>query len=156
MAFSFQEQQVTSSLHQVKLQELKVGESVMFFITKFAERTSEEFGEFEVCEGLLLDTEKSNNFDDVVNSAIAASFIPNTMLKNANLQPNTLYRIEKFWNRGDKGPKGNKAKGYGYKVMLCTLTQKEQTALRQKASGISEIDVTPSFGNSSNIQKPTL
>lgn len=133
MAFQISEELVeTSSYKQLKLNELAIGESVVFFFVDSEDRTSNEYGEFTLYTGLELNLEKAKNFDDLLESAEAASFIPNTMLANAKLQPLNVYRIEKLWNRGDKTSKGQKAKGFGFKIFKLQLDSDQIKELHNK------------------------
>lgn len=117
----FSEQKVVSggNYKQISLSELAIGESCTFFIESFKNGTSEEFGPFTSAKGLQLDIE-SKNEASFIESAELATFILNTMLSNmrdeGKLEINSLYRIEKAWDRGQKLSGGRKAKGYGYEV----------------------------------------
>lgn len=146
MALQFQETEVVSSQYKVlKLNELEIGDSVHFFVADTEQRTSEEFGDFQVIVGLEVDTENATSATELAELSELASFIPNTMLQNAKLQNGCLYRIEKAWNRGDKSPNGKKAKGFGFKVFKLNAGQPEVSALTKKFNSekFSEQSVTP-------------
>lgn len=108
-----------AQLGQINLKELQKGQSVMFYVGGFADRTSQEYGDFRVVEGLTLD-EKAASVKALVDSAEGASFIPNTMLLNMideqKLREGLVYRIEKAWDRDEKFAGGKKAKGFGFNV----------------------------------------
>lgn len=116
----FEERKIESvSLGQLNIKELAKGESVMFYVGGFADRTSADYGDFKVVEGLLLD-DKSPNVKALIESGTGSSFIPNTMLLNMieekKLREGLLYRIEKAWDRDEKFSNGKKAKGFGFNV----------------------------------------
>ena len=121
----FEEKQVSAGgeYSRINLQEMEVGESFGFAFIKAESRTSEEFGDFEICAGVKFDT-NAPSLDAALKDAEKASFIPNTMLQNlidsGGLSEDGFYRIEKKWNRGDKF-KGKPAKGYGYEVFKLSV-----------------------------------
>lgn len=133
MAFQLSEELVESGNYkQLKLNELEIGDSVVFFFADKEDRSSSEFGDFTLYTGLELNVEAAKNFEDVVETAEAASFIPNTMLSNTKLEPLNAYRIEKLWNRGDKTKKGQKAKGFGFKIFKLQLDKTQIKELQDK------------------------
>lgn len=117
----FNEQKIEngSNLAQLTLKDVPKGQSIMFYVAGFAEKTSSEYGDFKVAEGLRLDLQAAS-IDALVSSGVGSSFIPNTMLLNmieeGKLQAGKVYRIEKAWDRDDKFAGNKKAKGYGYNV----------------------------------------
>lgn len=108
-----------SSLAQLNLKDMAKGDSVMFYVGGFTDRTSQEYGDFKVVEGLLLDS-NSSSVSALVETATGSSFIPNTMLLNMvmelKIKEGFVYRIEKAWDRGEKFSGGKTAKGHGYNV----------------------------------------
>lgn len=124
---NFEAKKVESNLavyKQIALQELAVGESICFYLFDMESRMSEQYGEFSVCVGLLIDENKPD-MEQVLQHAEIASFIPNTqltnMLEDKVISPGSLYRITKSWDRGQKFKDGKVAKGYGYSVDLLKL-----------------------------------
>lgn len=117
----FNEQKIEngSNLEQLTLKDIPKGQSIMFYVADFANKTSNEYGDFKVAEGLRLDLQAAS-IDALVSSGVGSSFIPNTMLLNmieeGKLQAGKVYRIEKAWDRDDKFAGNKKAKGYGYNV----------------------------------------
>lgn len=131
----FNEQKIEngSSLEQMVLKDIPKGKSVMFYIAGFAEKTSTEYGDFKVAEGLRLDLDAAS-IDALVSSGVGSSFIPNTMLLNmieeGRLQAGKVYRIEKAWDRDDKFAGNKRAKGYGYNVFEMGVDKDTLAALR--------------------------
>lgn len=124
---NFEAKKIESNLavyKQIALQELAVGESICFFLFDMESRMSEQYGEFSVCVGLLVDENKPD-MEQLLQHAEIASFIPNTqltnMLEDEVLSSGNLYRITKSWDRGQKFKDGKVAKGYGYNVDLLKL-----------------------------------
>lgn len=138
----FEEKEISLSggnLEKISLQELNKGESIVFYFVSTANRTSKEYGDFQVCEGLKLDV-NAPGVDAMVESAVGASFVPNTFLQNAmqngNLETGRVYRIEKAWNRDDKFGDGKKAKGYGYKVFELSIDGPTRSKLNERFTTI--------------------
>lgn len=146
MAIAFQESEVVASQYKtLKLNDLAIGESVHFFVVDTEQRTSEEFGDFQVIVGLDVDVNAASSIKDLADNSEAASFIPNTMLQNAKLQSGCLYRIEKLWNRGDKSPNGKRAKGFGFKLFKLAIDKATTDSLFARFNGdkFVETEITP-------------
>lgn len=116
----FEEKKISGGeLAQLNIKEMEKGASILFYVGNFADRSSADFGDFKIVEGLLVD-EKADNLDALVATAEGASFIPNTMLLNMiteeRIVPGKLYRIEKAWDRDEKFENGKKAKGFGFNL----------------------------------------
>lgn len=115
----------------IKLADMNIGESVVFYFGLFKDLPANEFGESVVWEGLQLDTTKASPKEAVENS-IFVSLWPNTQLRRMNASGSIiagrLYRIEKAWNRGDKF-KGKPAKGFGYNVFELNLNEELKSLL---------------------------
>ncbi len=102
---------------QVKLQDLEKGESIGFFWVKMRDANSDEYGDFQIMEGLQVDL-SADSEQALIDSAKPISTVPNTMLLNnieqGGMVRGELYRLEKAWDKGEKFKGGVKAKGYGY------------------------------------------
>jgi len=116
----FEEQQVLSENQHEQgdiRQELGLNESIGFFWTTIKEATSEEYGDFIICQGLKVNL-SAGSVDELLETATPYSFIPNVLLNNkiedGSFATNELYRIEKTWDKGQKFKDGTKAKGYGF------------------------------------------
>lgn len=125
MSFLQEEKVVSENQHEtITLKELDVNESILFYFDNLRDATSDEYGDFKICQGLKLDLTASNEAD-LLDSAVAASFIPNTLLTN-KLDQNSfvrgeVYRVEHAWTRGQKFSNGQKAKGEGYELYRIKL-----------------------------------
>ncbi len=117
---------------QYDISALEIGESLPFYYASTRGATSEEYGDFIICQGIKVDIEAAS-VDALVGSAHAISFIPNTLLKNkideGSMIEGELYRIEKAWDKGQKFSDGKKAKGWGYKVFHLAMDPQTKTAL---------------------------
>lgn len=116
----FEEKKVDrGELAQLNITEMEKGASILFYIGNFVDRSSAEYGDFKVVEGLLVD-ERARDLDALVATAEGASFIPNTMLLNMindkKIVSGSFYRIEKAWDKDEKFENGKKAKGFGFDV----------------------------------------
>ncbi len=125
MALFKEEEVVSENQHeQLDIKEMEIGQSLGFFFTSQRTATSEEYGDFTICQGLKVDLD-ATDVDTLVDSSNAASFIPNTLLANkiaeGALLEGELYRIEKAWDKGQKFKDGKKAKGWGYKLFSLSL-----------------------------------
>lgn len=133
----FEEKKIQSgsNLNQVQIAELEKGKSLLFFVGGFADRKSNEYGDFKVVEGLQLSLE-ANSIEALIDSAVGASFIPNTLLLNQIEQSlvvvGRVYRIEKAWNKDEKFADGKRAKGYGYNTFELSVDTKTLAALNTK------------------------
>ncbi len=130
----FQEKEVLNENQheQFDISALEIGESLSFYFDNTRNATSEEYGDFIICQGIKVDIEAAS-LDALTASASAISFIPNVLLRNkidenAMIQQE-LYRIEKAWDKGQKFNDGKKAKGWGYKVFHLATDPKTKTAL---------------------------
>ena len=138
----FEEKEVSLSggnLEKISLQKLNKCDSIVFYFVTTSTRTSKEYGDFQVCEGLKLDV-NTPGVDAMVESAVGASFVPNTFLQNAmqngNLETGRVYRIEKAWDRGDKFDDGKNAKGYGYKIFELNVDGPTRSKLNERFTTI--------------------
>lgn len=157
MSLNFQEEQLTAGSYKViKLQDLEKGDFITFFTCGTESRSSAEYGDFEVVVGLEVDT-NARSVSELVETAEPASFVPNTMLQNLGLKSGTLYKIQKEWNRGDKGPKGKPSKGYGYKVFKLSADLEVLNKLDEK---FAQSQNSSPFGDATAVQakpgKPRL
>ncbi len=132
MALFDETEVVSENQHlQMDIKEMVIGESFGFFFTSQRSATSEEYGDFIICQGLKVDLD-ATDVASLVDEAVAASFIPNTLLVNklteGALLEGELYRIEKAWDKGQKFKDGKKAKGWGYKLFSLSIepTTKKQ------------------------------
>lgn len=122
----FKEEEVISENQhkQLDIKEMELEESLGFFFVSQRGATSEEFGDFVICQGLEVDL-GAQDVDTLVSTAGAVSFIPNTLLSNkiedGSLLEGELYRIEKAWHKGQKFKDGKKAKGWGYKLFSLSI-----------------------------------
>lgn len=152
----FAEQEVLSSFEAFKIAELEKGKSIGFFFSQISSRVSDK-GDFEVCEGVRFDID-AKDIDALVESALASSFVPNTMMKNlidsGSFKQGYCYRVEKAWNIGDKGKKGNPAKGFGYRVFK--LNTPDSVISRLKAILNNEGSSFDTEGEEIGFEKPNL
>ncbi len=135
---------------QYDISALEIGESLPFYYASTRGATSEEYGDFIICQGIKVDVEASS-VDALVATAAAISFIPNTLLKNkieeGAMIEGELYRIEKAWDKGQKFKDGKKAKGWGYKVFHLAMDPQTKTALSNayqsavNSTGIKESEI---------------
>jgi hypothetical protein len=148
----FNEQEVlnVNQHKQIPLQELPINTSIGFYFDNIKEATSQEFGDFEVCQGLEVDL-SSKTVDELIEKAQPASFIPNTLLRNkissGAMIPGEVYRIEKVWDRFQKFKDGTKAKGYGYALFHQEvgpqIKSKLAAAYKQKIAAAFNASETP-------------
>ena len=93
-----------------------IGDSIGFYFFSTETRTSDEYGEFIISEGLQLDLGASS-IDAMIEGAVAINFIPRTVLENkfheGAFNVGELYRLEKTVNRGDT-IKGKKVRYYAW------------------------------------------
>jgi len=144
MALFNEEEVISENQHeQLDIKEMTIGQSLGFFFTSQRTATSEEYGDFTICQGLKMNLDAAD-VDTLVEEATAASFIPNTLLANkiaeGALLEGELYRIEKAWDKGQKFADGKKAKGWGYKLFSLSIepTVKKQLidAYKAKINGV--------------------
>jgi len=158
----FKEEEVVSENQheQLDIKEMTIGQSFGYFFTSQRTATSEEYGDFVICQGLKVDLEASD-VDTLVETATAASFIPNTLLANkideGALLEGELYRIEKAWDKGQKFKDGKKAKGWGYKLFSLSLEPvvKKQLSDAYKAK-INPVKSEESGGEETPKGKPAV
>ena len=117
---------------QYDISALEIGESLPFYYSNTRDATSDEYGDFIICQGIKVDIEAAS-IDALAASAKPISFIPNTLLVNkineGAMIEGELYRIEKAWDKNQKFADGKKAKGWGYKVFHLAADPKTKTAL---------------------------
>ena len=160
----FKEEEVVSeNAHkQLDIKEMETGESLGFFFTSQRGATSEEFGDFIICQGLEVNL-GAEDVDTLITTAKAASFIPNTLLvnkiKEGSLLEGELYRIEKAWAKGQKFKDGKKAKGWGYKLFSLSL----EPAVKKQLLDAYKVAINPvksketdSDGSSEPAKKPAV
>ena len=133
---------------QFDIAALEIGESLPFYYSSTRGATSEEYGDFIICQGIKVDI-ASASVDGLVSSAQAVSFIPNTLLKNkideGSMIEGELYRIEKAWDKGQKFSDGKKAKGWGFKVFHLAMDPQTKTALNDAyQAALKPADITES------------
>ena len=145
MALFNEKEVVSENQHeQLDIKEMTIGESFGFYFTSQRTATSEEYGDFTICQGLKVDLDASD-VDALVSESTAASFIPNTLLCNkiaeGALLEGELYRIEKAWNKGQTFADGKRSKGWGYKLFSLSIepiVKKQLTdAYKSKVNGIN-------------------
>jgi len=130
----FEEKEVLSENQheQYDISALEIGESLSFYFDNTRDATSEEYGDFIICQGIKVDTGAAS-LDALAASAEPISFIPNVLLRNkiddGSMIMGELYRIEKAWDKGQKFKDGKKAKGWGYKVFHLAADPKTKTVL---------------------------
>lgn len=124
---------------QLDIKEMTKGESIGFFFSNTKDANSEEYGPFTICQGLQVDLE-AKDIGTLIDTADAASFVPNTLLVNkmeeGALLEGELYRIEKAWDKGEKFSDNKKAKGWGYKLFSLSV---EPTVKKQLADKYAEL-----------------
>jgi|SaaInl8_200m_RNA_FD_contig_21_23347_length_546_multi_8_in_0_out_0_1 hypothetical protein len=142
---------------QFKLQDLEKGESLGFYWVNMRTATSDEYGDFNVMEGLQVDL-TADSEEAILESAKAISTVPNTMLQNnidqGGMVRGDLYRLEKAWDKGEKFKTG-KAKGYGYN----TYRIKAPESLLNKLASAYRAKINPNnMGEESSEEtsKPNL
>lgn len=120
-------------LEQIQLKELLKGESVLVYVASFSDRTSPEFGDFQIAESLVLDNE-APSISKMISSAKGGSFILNIMLQNmvneGKIYEGGIFRIEKAWDKEEKFANGKRAKGYGYNVFELDADKETKSKLR--------------------------
>ena len=146
---------------QFRLQDMEKGDSIGFFWVKMRDANSEEYGDFQVMEGLQVNV-NADSEDALIESAKAISTIPNTMLLNnidqGGMVRGELYRLEKAWDKGEKFKGGVKAKGYGYN----TYRIKAPEPLLRKLEAAYKAKVNPnnmseeSTASEEPVSKPKL
>jgi len=160
----FKEQEVLNQNQhkQIPLQELPINTSIGFYFDNTKEATSQEYGDFTVCQGLEVDL-SSQTVDELIETAQPASFIPNTLLLNklssGAMIPGEVYRIEKVWDRFQKFKDGTKAKGYGYALFHQEVgpqvKSKLAAAYKQKIAAAFNASETPADEASSEVDTNT-
>ncbi len=133
---------------QFDIAALEIGESLPFYYASTRGATSEEYGDFIICQGLKVNIEEAS-IDALVASSTAVSFIPNTLLNNkideGSMIEGELYRIEKAWDKGQKFKDGKKAKGWGFKVFHLAMDPQTKTALKEAyATALKPADIKES------------
>lgn len=109
----------------------KKGDSINFFFMDTAERTSPQYGEFEVLLGLKVDDLSS--IEAALQSAKLVSMIPHTVIKNrvadGTIVKEELYSITRAWDRGEKFADGKVAKSYGYDIKHLVIGEEDRQKL---------------------------
>jgi len=154
MALFKEEEVVSENQHeQLDIKEMEIGDSFGFFFTSQRGATSEEYGDFVICQGLKIDLEAAD-VDTLVEAATAASFIPNTLLMNkiteGALLEGELYRIEKAWDKGQKFKDGKKAKGWGYKLFSLSI----EPVVKKQLTDAYKAKVNPVKAEESEAETP--
>ena len=117
MQFNETKVQFKDEHEQIKLADLNVGESLMFFWVNQKTINSQDYGDFELWQGLKVDMSQTDD-ESFVKTSVPVSFAANTMVRNLvgsnKVVTDRLYRIEAKWKKGDKFNGGKVAKGHGY------------------------------------------
>lgn len=120
-------------LEHIQLNELPKGDSVLVYVASFSDRTSPEFGDFQIAESLVLDND-APSISKMISSAKGGSFILNIMLQNmvneGKIYEGGVFRIEKAWDKDEKFANGKRAKGYGYTVFELDVDKETKVKLR--------------------------
>jgi hypothetical protein len=102
----------------VKLGDQENGFTTTFYYDNKTKATSQDYGEFEILQGVKFD-HTLDSTDDMLAGATLSSMIPNTMLKNlinnGGMVRGEAYIVTKKWTKGDKF-NNKKALGHGYEV----------------------------------------
>ena len=105
------------------------GDDIGFYFFSTETRTSDEYGEFIISEGLQVDL-TATSVEAMLDTAKPINFIPRTVLENkfheGAFNVGELYRLEKTVNRGDM-IKGKKVRYYAwdlFKINADTATIK--------------------------------
>lgn len=148
----FQEQEILNEdkHEQYQLKDLPLNASIGFFFVSTAERTSSEYGDFFIVQGLLIDL-KAASVPDLLSSARLISFIPNVLLQNkitsGSFASGEAYRIAKTWDRGQKFADRTVAKGYGYTLYHQNIPPEVKAQLQAKyTSLLNPVSVEDSKG----------
>ena len=106
-----------------------IGDDIGFYFASTETRTSDEYGEFIIAEGLQVDL-TATSVEAMLETAKPINFIPRTVLENkfheGAFNVGELYRLEKTVNRGDM-IKGKKVRYYAwdlFKINADTATLK--------------------------------
>lgn len=109
----------------------KKGDSINFFFMDIADRTSPQYGDFEVLLGLKIDDLSS--IEAALQSAKLVSLIPHTIIKNrvtdGTVVKEELYSITRAWDRGEKFADGKVAKSYGYDIKHLVIGEEDRQKL---------------------------
>jgi len=133
----FNEKEVVSenAHEQLDIKELVIGDSIGFFFVSQRTATSEEYGDFTICQGLKVNLDAAD-VDSLLEDSNPASFIPNTLLSNkiteGALLEGELYRIEKAWDKNQKFADRKKSKGWGYKLFSLSIEPVVKKQLQDK------------------------
>ena len=137
----FKEKEVQSENQYANfdLKEMVIGESIAFYFASRRTATSEEYGDFTICQGAQVDL-SVDSVDALIASATLTSWIPNTLLVNkladGSLTEGEVYRIEKAWDKGQKFADNKKAKGWGYKLFTISVDASVRQALGAKVKAL--------------------
>jgi hypothetical protein len=109
-----------SPYKDMKLGDQANGFSCTFYYDNKTSATSQEYGEFEILQGVGFDHTLATT-EAMLAGAELISLIPNTMLKNlianGGMVRGEAYIVTKKWTKGDAIPNSKqKAKGHGYEV----------------------------------------
>lgn len=127
-----------SPYKDMKLGDQANGFSSTFYYDNKTSATSQEFGEFEILQGVGFNHTLATT-DEMLEKSELVSFVPNTMLKNlianGGMVRGEAYIITKKWTKGDAIPNSKqKAKGHGYEVQRIKAPDAFLNQLKQRHS----------------------
>jgi hypothetical protein len=127
-----------SPYKDMKLGDQANGFSFTFYYDNKTSANSQEFGEFEILQGVGFNHTLATT-DEMLANAEIISFVPNTMLKNlianGGMARGEAYIITKKWTKGDAIPNSKqKAKGHGYEVQRIKAPDAFLNQLKQRHS----------------------
>jgi len=154
----FKEDKVEQSgiFEQKDLSELtpNKGDSIGFYFFSTETRTSDEYGEFIISEGLKVNLNASS-VDEMISTAVPINFIPRTVLENkfheGAFNIGELYRLEKTINRGDL-IKGKKVRYYAWDLFKINA---ETDAIASLNSKVLELQGKATVAGSESAAQPT-
>ena len=114
------------------------GYSTTFYYDNKTSATSQEYGDFEILQGVGFDHTLATQ-EEMISKATLKSIIPNTMMKNlianGGMVRGEAYIITKKWTKGDAIPNSKqKAKGHGYEVQRIKAPDTFLNLLKQRHS----------------------
>lgn len=154
----FNEEKVEQSgiFEQKDLKDLtpNIGDDIGFYFYSVETRTSDEYGEFIISEGLLVDL-KASSVEKMIETAKPINFIPRTVLENkykeGAFNAGELYRIEKTVNRGDM-IKGKKVRYYAWDLFRINAGA---DTLKSLGAKVLELEGKPSVAGSETPAQST-
>jgi hypothetical protein len=148
---------------QKAIKDMPLNTSFGFYFDNTADKSSQEYGDFVVCQGLEVDLGASS-VAELIDTATPISFIPNTLLTNKMdtraMITGEVYRIEKVWDRHQKFKDGTRAKGYGYALFHQEVGPQIKAELaeayKNKISGALNVTETPAEPAEENTNRPAV